>query len=186
MANKLYPKCDQALLTAGVNLVSGIVKAQLVDTSTYTYSDTHQFPSDVSAAAHYGTAATLANKTVVNGLFDADDALFTSVPAGSSGSTDKFGPGNDTGVTMTNTLTLPVNGLALRFAINDIDNTNSGPATLTNDDGGTTIATGNFTNFDDGQTLSTVATLPAIASPSVVFAGSASYIRLTGIAFGPA
>ncbi|MBI0474430.1 hypothetical protein D9601_03505 [Sphingomonas sp. MA1305] len=89
MANKLYPKYKQALLTAGVNLVSGTVKAQLVDTSTYTYSDTHQFLSDVPAAARYGTAATLANKTVVNGLFDADDALFTSVPAGSSGSTDK-------------------------------------------------------------------------------------------------
>lgn len=89
MANKLYPKYKQALLTAGVNLVTGTVKAQLVDTSTYTYSDTHQFLSDVPAAARYGTAATLANKTVVNGLFDADDALFTSVPAGSSGSTDK-------------------------------------------------------------------------------------------------
>ncbi|WP_203310510.1 hypothetical protein [Sphingomonas beigongshangi] len=89
MANKLYPKYKQALLTAGVNLVTGTVKAQLVDTSAYTYSDTHQFLSDVPAAARYGTAATLANKTVVNGVFDADDALFTSVPAGSTGTTDK-------------------------------------------------------------------------------------------------
>ena len=89
MANKLFPKYKQALLTAGVNLVTGTVKAQLVDTSAYTYSDTHQFLSDVPAAARFGNAATLANKTVVNGVFDADDALFTSVPAGSAGTTDK-------------------------------------------------------------------------------------------------
>lgn len=89
MANKLYPKYKQALLGAGVNLATGTVKAQLVDTSTYTYADSHQFLSDVTAAARYGNAATLANKTVADGVFDADDALFTSVPAGSSGTTDK-------------------------------------------------------------------------------------------------
>ena len=89
MANKLYPKYKQALLGAGVNLLTGTVKAQLVDTSAYTYSDTHSFLSDIPAAARYGTAATLANKTVVNGVFDADDALFTSVPAGAAGTTDK-------------------------------------------------------------------------------------------------
>ncbi|GEM_PF-4993144 len=95
-----------------------------------------------------------------------------------------FGPGNDTNVTMTTTLNLPTNGLALRFAINDIGNASGGPATLTNNDGGTTIASGNFTNFDGGATLFTVATLPASAKPSVGFAGSSSYIRLTAIAFG--
>ncbi len=89
MANKLYSKYKQALLTAGVNLVTGTVRAQLVDTSAYTYSDTHQFLSDVPAGARYGTAATLANKTVTNGVFDADDALFTSVPAGTANTTDK-------------------------------------------------------------------------------------------------
>jgi hypothetical protein len=88
MANKLYPKYKQALLGAGVNLLTGTVKAQLVDTGAYTYSDAHSFLSDIPAAARFGTAATLANKTVVNGVFDADDALFTSVPAG-TGTTDK-------------------------------------------------------------------------------------------------
>jgi hypothetical protein len=96
MANKLYPKYKQALLGAGVNLVAGTVKAQLVDTGAYTYSDAHSFLSDIPSAARFGNAATLANKTVANGvvngvdvvLFDADDALFTSVPAG-TGTTDK-------------------------------------------------------------------------------------------------
>jgi hypothetical protein len=89
MSNKIYPKYKQALLGAGVNLVAGVVKAQLVDTSAYTYSDAHQFLSDIPAAARYGNPATLANKTVVNGLFDADDALFTQVPVGANGTTDK-------------------------------------------------------------------------------------------------
>jgi hypothetical protein len=90
MANKLYPKYKQALLGAGVNLVAGTVKAQLVDTGAYTYSDAHSFLSDIPSAARFGNAATLANKTVANGVvngvdvvvFDADDALFT-------GTTDK-------------------------------------------------------------------------------------------------
>jgi hypothetical protein len=59
------------------------------------------------------------------------------------------------------------------------------PATLTNNDGGTTIASGNFTGLDGGLTLYTVATLPASAKPSVGFAGNSSYIRLTAIVFGP-
>ncbi len=82
MANKLYPKYKQALLGAGVNLVGGTVKAQLIDTGAYTQSDADVFLSAVPAGARVGTAATLANKTALNGVFDADDALFTSVPAG--------------------------------------------------------------------------------------------------------
>ena len=88
MANKLYPKYKQALLGAGVNLVAGTVKAQLIDTGAYVYSDSDQYLNAVPAAARVGGAATLANKTVVNGVFDADDVLFTSVPAG-SGTADK-------------------------------------------------------------------------------------------------
>ena len=89
MANKIYPKYKQALLSTGVNLLTGAIKAQLVDTSSYAYSDAHQFLSSIPVAARYGSAATLANKTVTDGLFDADDALFTSVPAGAAGTTDK-------------------------------------------------------------------------------------------------
>lgn len=89
MANKLYPKFKQALLGAGVNLVTGTIKAQLIDSSAYAYADAHQFLSSVPVGARYGTPATLVNKTVVNGVFDADDALFTSVPAGATGTTDK-------------------------------------------------------------------------------------------------
>jgi hypothetical protein len=88
MSNKLYPKYKQALLGAGVNLLAGTIKAQLVDTGAYTQADTDQYLSAIASGARVGTAATLANKTVANGVFDADDVLFTSVPAG-SGTADK-------------------------------------------------------------------------------------------------
>jgi hypothetical protein len=81
MANKIFPKFKQALLGAGVNLASGTVKAVLIDSGRYTYADAHQFLPSVPAAARIGTPATLANKTVVDGVFDADDSMFTSVPA---------------------------------------------------------------------------------------------------------
>jgi hypothetical protein len=80
MANKLYPKFKQALLGAGVNLLGGTVKAVLVDTGAYNYADAHQFLTSVPSAARVGTPATLANKTVVDGVFDADDSMFSSVP----------------------------------------------------------------------------------------------------------
>ncbi len=88
MANKIYPKFKQALLGAGVNLLTGTIKAVLIDTGQYAQSDADQFLSAVPAAARVGTPPTLVNKTVLNGTFDADDVLFTSVPAG-TGTGDK-------------------------------------------------------------------------------------------------
>lgn len=86
--NKLFPRYKEALLGSGVNLVSGAIKAQLVDTGAYTQSDSHQFLSSVPAAARVGAAVTLASKTVTGGVFDAADVTFSSVPAG-SGTADK-------------------------------------------------------------------------------------------------
>lgn len=83
MANRLYPLYKQALLGAGVNLAAGSVKAQLIDAGAYTYSDAHQFLSSVPAGAKIGAAVSLTSKTVAAGVFDAADATFTSVPAGS-------------------------------------------------------------------------------------------------------
>jgi len=77
MANVKYPKYVEALLGAGVNLVSGDVKVALVDTGTYTYSAAHEFFSSVSGVV--GTPVSLGSKTVASGLFDAADSVFTSV-----------------------------------------------------------------------------------------------------------
>lgn len=84
MANALYPKWKEALLQASANsdLSSGTVKVALVDTGTYTYSASHDFYDDVSAAV-VGTPQTLTSKTFTNGVFDADDVTFTSVSGAS-------------------------------------------------------------------------------------------------------
>lgn len=78
MANALYPKGKEAFLNADVDLLVDTIKISLIDTGEYTYSATHEFRSDVSNSAVISTA-TLSNKTTANGVFDADDALFTSV-----------------------------------------------------------------------------------------------------------
>lgn len=84
MANAIYPKYKEALISGGsnVNLSSGTVKVALVDTGTYTYSSAHDYYDDVSAAV-VGTPQTLASKTVTSGTFDAADVTYTAV-SGSS------------------------------------------------------------------------------------------------------
>jgi hypothetical protein len=86
MANAIYPKAKAALMKGGLNLLTDTIKAQLIDTGAYTYAAAHEFLSSVPAGARIGNAATLSGKTVTNSgsaaVFDADDSLFTSVPAG--------------------------------------------------------------------------------------------------------
>jgi hypothetical protein len=91
MANALYPKFKEALLnqaagTAAINLSSDTsIKVALVNisgsTNAYTYSSSHQYFSSVStnSAAVVGTSGALGNKTVTNGVFDADDVTVTGV-----------------------------------------------------------------------------------------------------------
>jgi hypothetical protein len=81
MANAIYPKYKEALISgsANVSLSGGTVKAVLVDTADYTYDAAHNFLDDVIAGARIGTAQTIANKTVTNGLFDGDDVTFSAV-----------------------------------------------------------------------------------------------------------
>ena len=78
MANALYPKAKEAVLNAAINMASNTVTIALIDTGVYTYSTAHQYRSDVANSAVISTA-TLANKTITSGVFDADDATFTSV-----------------------------------------------------------------------------------------------------------
>ena len=78
MANALYPKAKQAFLNGAINMAANTVTLALIDTGVYTYNTSHEFRSDVSNSAVISTS-TLANKTITNGIFDADDATFTSV-----------------------------------------------------------------------------------------------------------
>lgn len=83
MANAFYNKHLEAIIQATANSSlagSGTtgVYAALVDTGTYTFSQTHEFYSSV-ASAQIGTEQELTSKTFVNGLFDAADTTFPSV-----------------------------------------------------------------------------------------------------------
>lgn len=83
MANAVYPKYKEALIDglSNIDINDGTVKVALIDTGTYTYSSAHDFLDDISGVV--GTAQTIANTTVTNGLFDGDDVTFTAV-SGSS------------------------------------------------------------------------------------------------------
>jgi len=78
MANALYLKAKEAFLNGSINMVANTITIALVDTGVYTFSSSHQFRNEVSNSAVISTT-TLTNKTITNGVFDADDATFTSV-----------------------------------------------------------------------------------------------------------
>lgn len=68
MANKIYPEFIRArmvgtstedLSSAGVD-----VRIVLIDTALYTYSDAHQFLSDIPVGARIATSSSLTGKTV--------------------------------------------------------------------------------------------------------------------------
>jgi hypothetical protein len=87
MTNKIYPKWKEALEQASSNSsLGGTVKAclvQITGTGTpYTYADTDQFLSDIPSGARASISAALTSKTFSNGVFDADDTIFSAVSAG--------------------------------------------------------------------------------------------------------
>ena len=100
MANKLYPKAREKFLSALLNIPADTIKVILLS-DAYTYSDSHEFLSDVSAA-RLGTDQTLASKTITNGAVDGADSVFAALVAGSNA---KFAAlYKDTGVAGTSSL----------------------------------------------------------------------------------
>ena len=83
MANAIYPLYKQSLIDgdANIDLNDLTVKVALIDTGAYTYSGAHQFLSSLTGIV--GTAQTIANTTVVNGLFDGDNVTFSGVTGNS-------------------------------------------------------------------------------------------------------
>jgi hypothetical protein len=78
MANALYSKAKESFLNGSINMIANTITIALVDTGVYTYSASHQYRNEVSNSAVI-SSTTLANKTITNGVFDADDATFSSV-----------------------------------------------------------------------------------------------------------
>lgn len=78
MTNKLYPKGKEKILSGGISLTGDTIKLALVDLADYTYSDAHEFISNVPSAARE-SAVTLTGKAVTNGVFSASNPTFAAV-----------------------------------------------------------------------------------------------------------
>ena len=83
MANALYGKGKEKLLTASINLSSDTIKAAIVSSAYTVNLSTHEFYSDISASV-LNTPGTLGTKTVTLGVFDAADITYTAVTSGST------------------------------------------------------------------------------------------------------
>lgn len=82
MANKIYPKALERCMKTGLDLLTQNVKAVFVDTASYTYSDAHEFLSDISVGARIATSGNMTTKTVAtvttdDARFDCDDFAVT-------------------------------------------------------------------------------------------------------------
>ncbi|GAA1073951.1 hypothetical protein [Tsukamurella spumae] len=77
MANVLYSKAKEALLTGAISWTSDNIKAVLVDTGAYTPSvTTNQFLTDIPSAARIATSGSLTGKSATDGVADAADITF--------------------------------------------------------------------------------------------------------------
>lgn len=78
MANASYTSFKDGILNGDYDLMVATLKVALV--RGYTFSATHTNMAQVTGAGGVlnGTPATLANKTVTGGVFDADDCTITT------------------------------------------------------------------------------------------------------------
>lgn len=85
--NKVYPKFKENLLKADANYALNSVEGAtgvyccLIDVGTYTYSDAHQFYSDLTGIV--GTDQEILSKTQALGVFDGADVTFPAVTGAS-------------------------------------------------------------------------------------------------------
>lgn len=101
MSNTLFDKGRQRFLEGTLNWLTDTVKCQLVDTATYTFSQTHEFFSDVGVPARIGTTTALSGKTTGGGAADANDVTFSAV---SGATTEAMVIYKDTGTEATSPL----------------------------------------------------------------------------------
>ncbi len=81
MANALYGKGKEKMLSAAINFLTDTLKVALVE-NTYPQSLTaDEFYSDISTYV-LGTPQTLGTKSVTLGVFDAADVTYTAVTTG--------------------------------------------------------------------------------------------------------
>lgn len=79
MANALYTKAKEGLLNGDFDLNANDIRAILVDAADYTVNiATDNALDDIPSGARVSTVA-LTGESLTDGVFDADDATFTSV-----------------------------------------------------------------------------------------------------------
>lgn len=77
MANAYFTPATEGFIDGTIDLDTAVIKAAFV--RGYTFSAAHKFVSEVVATGTMnGTPATLTNKTVTGGVFDADDVTITT------------------------------------------------------------------------------------------------------------
>jgi hypothetical protein len=80
MSNSLYTKAKQGLISGNIDLDTDDIRAVLVDGADYTPNlASHEFLSSIPAGARVAVSGALQNKTVTDGVFDADDIVIAAV-----------------------------------------------------------------------------------------------------------
>jgi hypothetical protein len=80
MASTCYAKAKESWLDNTLDLNDGDIRALFIDGADYTPNfTTDDFLADVPAPARIGTATALANTTVTDGVFDADNTTMAAV-----------------------------------------------------------------------------------------------------------
>jgi len=103
MANAIYAKGAEKILSASINLGTDTIKVALVKNTYPQLLATDEFFSDIAAYV-LGTPQALSGKSVAGGRFDADDPTFTAVVAGDT--SEGLVVYKDTGVAGTSPLLL--------------------------------------------------------------------------------
>jgi len=120
MASLIYDKYVDASHTGGSNtdLLTGNIKALLIDTNDYTVNGgTDEFKDDIPSAAIIATSGNLASKTFSGGVFDAADVTFSSVTGDAGEAVVVY---VDTGTDSTSRLVNYIDGLTFTPDGNDI------------------------------------------------------------------
>ena len=81
MSNTIYDTAREAYLTAGLHWTSDDVRIILCD-SSYVFSASHDFLSDVPGGARLAVSGALVSKTATGGVADAADVTLPAVSAG--------------------------------------------------------------------------------------------------------
>ena len=79
MASNLYDKGREKFATAAINWLTDTIKVVLVDTGAYTFSQAHEFLSDLPSGARISSIQTLGGKSATGGACDANDVTFPAV-----------------------------------------------------------------------------------------------------------